>query len=217
MTNMLVINKKKSKKEKTRLSAVNRRCQILEKAHELCTIKGFAGTTLNDIAKEARVSRALIIQHFGSKEGVYEALVDFLFQNHPMGKDPNIKGYIEEKDDYGVFKAFCRHSFEHMTKDKKHSPLRLIFFSMLEKPDLYESHYQKRQMKAATILENYISMRISEGKFKRVNPHHVAVGFLAMLTQLLIQELTIPQFYNEKMFMANADTMIHLIVDGLKN
>ena len=214
---MLVIKDiKKSTKTKPRLSALDRRYQILEKAHELCTKKGFAGTTLNDIARTAKVSRALIVQHFGSKEGVYEALIDFLFQNHPMEKDPDIKGYIAKKDDYGVFMAFCRHSFQHMTKDRQHSPLRLIFFSMLEKPELYESHYQKRQMKAADILENYITMRISEGEFKKVNPHHVAVGFFAMLTQLLIQELTIPQFYNEKMFMANADTMIHLIVDGLK-
>ncbi len=195
---------------------MDRRYQILEKALELCTEKGFAGTTLNAIARSAKVSRALIVQHFGSKEGVYEALIDFLFQNHPMENDPDIKGYIEKKDDYGVFMAFCRHSFQHMTKDRKHSPLRLIFFSMLEKPDLYESHYKKRQMKAAVILENYITMRIGEGEFKKVNPNHVAVGFFAMLTQLLIRELTIPQFYNEKMFMANADTMIHLIVDGLK-
>ncbi len=201
---------------KKRLSASARRCQILRKTHELCTKKGFAGTTLNDIAEKAKVSRALIIQHFGSKNGVYEALIDFLFQNHPMENDPDIKEFISKRDDYGVFMAFCRHGFNNMTQDKKHSPLRLVFFSMLEKPDLYKIHYEKRQMKAVMLLEEYISMRIREKKFKKINPHHVAAGFMAMLTQLLIQELTIPIFYNEKTFMENADTMINIIVDGLR-
>ncbi|WP_198012227.1 TetR/AcrR family transcriptional regulator [Desulfosarcina sp. BuS5] len=34
-------------------------------AQKLCAKKGFAGTTLDEIAREAGVSRALIVQHFG--------------------------------------------------------------------------------------------------------------------------------------------------------
>ncbi len=199
-----------------KLSASERRYQILNKAHELCTKKGFAGTTLDDIAKRAKVSRALIIQHFGNKNGLYEALIDFLFQNHPMEKDPDVKRYIDQRDDYGVFAAFCRHGFEHMTQNNKYSPLRLVFFSMLEKPDLYRNHYKKRQTRAVTLLKEYIDMRIKEKKFKEVNSNHVALAFMAMLTQLLIQELTISQFCDEKKFMAKMDTIIRIIVDGIK-
>ena len=182
----------------------------------MCTEKGFAGTTLDEIARKAGVSRALLVQHFGSKEGIYEALVDFLFQNHPLEGDLDLKEYMEKKDDYGVFMAFSLHVFSNMTKDKSHSPLRLILYSMLEKPDLYKRHYQKRHTKALNVLEGYISIRIKEGIFKEINPHHVAVGFLAMLTQLSIQEVTIPQFHNEEAFMAHIDTVIGVLVDGLK-
>ncbi len=216
MTNMSVINNTGSDRTKGRLSGIERQRQILKETQELCTEKGFAGTTLDKIARKAGVSRALLVQHFGSKEGIYEALIDFLFQNHPLEGDLDLREYLEREDDYGVFRAFSLHVFRHMTRDKTHSPLRLILYSMLEKPDIYEKHCRRRQAKALNILEGYLSRRIKEGVFKRINPHHVAVGFLAMLTQISIQEVTIPQFHREEAFLNLVDTVIDILIEGLK-
>ncbi|RLA92042.1 MAG: hypothetical protein DRG25_06900 [Deltaproteobacteria bacterium] len=215
---MLVTKYKKisSTSIKKRLRGSERRRQILEKAQKLCSKKGFAGTTLDEIAREAGISRALIVQHFGSKIGLYEALVDFLFENHPMEEDPDLIKRIEAKDDFGVFWAFSAHAFKHMANYKKQSPLRLIFFSILENPYLYKRHYQQRSIKSLTVLEEYISKRIEEGVFIKVDPHHVAVGFVAMLTQLLLLEVTIKSVPDKNTFMSTIETMIKLLVNGLK-
>ncbi len=202
--------------KKKRLSGKERRNQILQQAQYLCARKGFSGTTLDEIAKKAGVSRALIIQHFQNKEKLYEALIDYVFESHPMEEDPEIKKYMDEKDDYGVFKAYCQHVFKYMTKDKEHSPLRLIFFSMLEKPRLYEKHYEQRLSKGLTLLEKYISKRIKDGTFREIDPAHVAAAFSAVLTQLLIQEIVVPRFHDEKTFMNCIDTIIDLFINGLK-
>jgi len=105
-----------------RLTAEKRRVQILCKVKELCTKKGFAGTTLDEIANAAGVSRALIVQHFRSKEKLYEALIDYLFHDHPMERDPQIKTYADRKDDQGVFMAYCEHAYDYMMANQAQSP-----------------------------------------------------------------------------------------------
>lgn len=201
---------------RNRLSASERQTQILEKAQELCARKGFAGTTLDDIAREAGVSRALVIQYFGRKEHIYEALVDHLFQHHPLASDPSLRGFIEKRDDEGVFRAFSMHLLRFVSKEKDHSPLRLIYYSMLEKPDLYERYFQNRRTKALKILEDYIADRIKEGGFREFNPRDVATGFMAMLSTLLFQQVTVPQLYDEASFVSTVDTMIGVLLNGLK-
>ncbi len=205
-----------STRKKNRLSGTERQSQILDKAEKLCARKGFAGTTLDDIAREVGISRALIIQHFGNKEGIYEALIDHLFQHHPLENDPDLQELIEKRDDYGVFKAFSSHIHKFVTKDKTYSPLRLIFYSMLEKPNLYEKHCQKKRTRALKVLEDYIALRIEEGKFKNVPPRSLATGFMAMLAYLFFQQVTVPHLYDETPLEAYVDTMIHVLMDGLK-
>ena len=210
------VNNDASARRNSRLPASERRRQILRKAHELCAKKGFAGTTLDEIARKAGVSRALLIQYFGSKEGIYEALIDYLFQNHPMEEDLDIQEYVKKRDDRGFFNAFGSHIFGHAIRDKAYSSLRLIFYSMLEKPDLYRRHCLRNRSKVLSLLEEYISVRIKEGAFRKVNPHHVAVAFLSVLTQLSIQELTIPQHDSNETMMNYLDTLYDVLMEGLR-
>lgn len=59
-----------------RLSAAERRTQILEVAlHEFAT-KGFHDTSMNDVAASAGVTKPVLYQHFDSKRALYLALID---------------------------------------------------------------------------------------------------------------------------------------------
>jgi len=79
------------------------RDKILNAAEQLFAIQGFAGTSLRAIIKEAGVNTAAAHYHFGSKEGVIEAvmlrrgqpvneerlrLLDDLEKAHPTGELP---------------------------------------------------------------------------------------------------------------------------------
>jgi AcrR family transcriptional regulator len=48
--------------------------RIRETALRLFALKGVAATSLRAVAREARVSPALVVHHFGSKEGLTEAV-----------------------------------------------------------------------------------------------------------------------------------------------
>ena len=51
---------------------------LLDAAADLFTERGFARTSLDDVAAVARVTKGAIYHHFGSKPGLFEALFDEL-------------------------------------------------------------------------------------------------------------------------------------------
>lgn len=56
------------------------RASALEAAQHLFAEKGFAGTSMREIAAVAGVSQPLIYYHFGSKEGLYSAVKERLMK-----------------------------------------------------------------------------------------------------------------------------------------
>jgi AcrR family transcriptional regulator len=63
-----------------RLPANQRREQLMDVALHLFAERGFAATTMDDIADAAGVTKPLLYQHFASKRGLYLELVDSLSQ-----------------------------------------------------------------------------------------------------------------------------------------
>lgn len=59
-----------------RLPADQRREQLLEVALHLFAVRGFAATTMDDIAAAAGVTKPLLYQHFNNKRALYLELVD---------------------------------------------------------------------------------------------------------------------------------------------
>jgi AcrR family transcriptional regulator len=49
--------------------------QLLDVAEQLFVAKGFAATSIEDIARAAGITRPVVYGHFGTKEGVYVACV----------------------------------------------------------------------------------------------------------------------------------------------
>lgn len=58
-----------------RLSATARRAQLIDVARHVFATKGLEGTSVEELALAAGVSKPLVYEHFGGKEGLYEAVV----------------------------------------------------------------------------------------------------------------------------------------------
>ena len=197
-----------------RVSGEKRRKQILEVARGLCAEKGFSGTTLDDIADGAGVSRALVVQHFGSKEGVYEALSELAARAHPLEKDLEVKRRIGEKDDFGVFRACAEHVFENNARDAERSNLRLTIFSMLENPDLFRRFSGTRDGAWEGVI-SYIKARQDEGAFGPVESRHLVEGFRSCVVHLAGEVMHKEQPPNSESFYDVVDTMIRVLLAGL--
>jgi AcrR family transcriptional regulator len=58
------------------MTGVQRRAQLLDVSRRLFAEKGFEGTSIEEIAARAEVSKPVVYEHFGGKEGIYAVVVD---------------------------------------------------------------------------------------------------------------------------------------------
>jgi AcrR family transcriptional regulator len=59
-----------------RLSAAARRAQLMEIGRKVFAERGFEATSVEEIAARAGVSKPIVYEHFGGKDGLYAAVVD---------------------------------------------------------------------------------------------------------------------------------------------
>ncbi|GIG36578.1 TetR family transcriptional regulator [Cellulomonas pakistanensis] len=101
---------------RARMTATQRRAQLLDVSRRLFAEKGFEGTSVEEIAARAEVSKPVVYEHFGGKEGIYAVVVDREIQaltgaltaaldegGHPKVMVERsalaLLGYIEESED----------------------------------------------------------------------------------------------------------------------
>ena len=58
------------------MTSAERREQLIDTARALFASRGFEGTSVEEIAASAMVSKPVVYEHFGGKEGLYAVVVD---------------------------------------------------------------------------------------------------------------------------------------------
>src|SRR5690349_24830543 len=58
------------------MTSAERREQLITIARGLFAQKGYEGTSVEEIASRAEVSKPVVYEHFGGKEGLYAVVVD---------------------------------------------------------------------------------------------------------------------------------------------
>jgi AcrR family transcriptional regulator len=63
-------------RSRVRMSAAQRREQLIAIGRQLFAERGFDATSIEEVAARAKVSKPVIYEHFGGKEGLYAVVVD---------------------------------------------------------------------------------------------------------------------------------------------
>ena len=61
---------------RSRMTAAERREQLIDTARGLFAERGYDGTSIEEIAARAEVSKPVVYEHFGGKDGLYAVVVD---------------------------------------------------------------------------------------------------------------------------------------------
>ena len=64
------------RRSRGRMTSAERREQLIEIARRLFAERGFDGASVEEIAARAEVSKPVVYEHFGGKEGLYAVVVD---------------------------------------------------------------------------------------------------------------------------------------------
>ncbi|WP_182883304.1 MULTISPECIES: TetR family transcriptional regulator [unclassified Microbispora] len=65
-----------SSRTRRRMTGAERREQLIQVGRALFADKGFDGTSVEEIAASAKVSKPVVYEHFGGKEGIYAVVID---------------------------------------------------------------------------------------------------------------------------------------------
>jgi AcrR family transcriptional regulator len=199
----------------TRLSAIDRRQQILEVASGLFARQGFQGTTTREIAEEAGINEALLFRHFPSKENLYWTLIEELI--NARGKRHRVRRILEAGgSDLEVFTAVAR---EFLTRSRRDRELtRLLWFTALENHELSSRFFNTFVAEYYRALASHIRERIREGTFRKTDPVLAARGFIGMVVyHFLIQELFGGEQYQQFNPASVAETLSEIWLAGMQN
>ena len=170
-----------------RLSAHDRRQQIMQVATGLFARQGFQGTTTREIAGHAGVNEALLFRHFSTKETLYWTIIEKLCS--ARGRRQRVTGILKAGgNDLEVFTAVAREFLVRTPRDTELT--RLLWFTALENHTLSDRFFRTYIAVYYDALADYIRERVKQGAFRRVDPLLAARGFLGMVIyHFLVQEL----------------------------
>ena len=204
----------KPKARTAKMTAAERRAQIINVSKQLFSQKGFNGTTTKEIAQASGISEAMIFCHFASKEDLYTAIIDQRIQE--VG-DALSDEALQAQDDERVFGELARFILDKTAENP--TMLRLMYFSALEGHQLSDIFYANHEIKKVMKLVDYIHLRISAGAFRNLDPFLVARAFTGMFyTYVTAQHLfDAGRYYPKATHDEVIKNFLSIFLNGIRN
>ncbi len=198
----------------SRLSAPDRRRQIMAVAMKLFAERGFRGTTTRRIAERAGVNEAIVFRHFRRKEDLYWAILDCKCRSAGWRRQLEVDLRASTDDDE-TFAAIAEGILRRNTEDTTLS--RLLLFSALNHHRLSHRFFRTHVASYYEALAGHIRARIRAGEFRRVDPLLAARGFIGMVVyHFLIQELFGGRRYQKFDTRRVARTLSEIWLEGMR-
>lgn len=197
-----------------RMSADERRRQLLEVSIDLFANKGFAGTTTKEIAAAAGVTEAIIFRHFATKQELYTAILE---QMHSRAATEDwmrqMRSLMDRNDDEGVVRLLIDAVLLFTRTDPRYE--RLMMYAALEGNELAVMHQNELARPIGEILIDYIGRRQEEKAIVEADPGVVLCAVLGAI-----------KFYASKKYMFGCeddvddaraiDDFVGIVLNGIR-
>jgi len=196
-----------------RLTAADRREQILAVATTLFARKGFNGTTTKEVAAKAGVTEALIFRHFPSKEELYWAVIESKIEDNSPRERMRTRLKVRGSD-ADILAGLAEDILERRAKDQTLS--RLLLYSALENHRLSNRFFGAFIAGYYKLLAEYIERRTREGVFRPVDPMLAARALLGMIVyHSWVQELFGGKRYQRLPVQQVSRTLVDIWLEGM--
>jgi len=161
----------------------DKRTHIIETAMDLFAGKGYEGTSIRDIEEKASVNLAMVNYYFGSKEKLFENIVEYkssvtrgildeILKNNKLSAIEKIYAII---DSY-VEKLFTHRSFH-----------RLIYQELiLNQREELQNSIVNNLAPNSVIIKRIIEIGIKNGEFKKVDVELTLASLMGTVNQVLL-------------------------------
>lgn len=166
--------------------------KIKKIAFSLFAKKGYAGTSMNDIAKEVGINKASLYSHYSSKEEIFLNIYESVAEDYETLQKKLIDDskYLEvEKRLHFIFRNYILHFYQN--------PDLQSFWNQLNyytPPDIHEKYYNDisiRDKKYSAKMIKIFEDAMKQGVLRKSNSEKMYVSFRAMCEGALSAMLAI--------------------------
>lgn len=151
------------------------RAKLLKAATNLFAMKGFRGTSTQDIARRARVNEATVFRLFGSKRELYLSVLEGQLELATANWQPPVLRACQDADATFVSLA------DRLQKLFSPLFLRLLFFAALEKRDLVQKLVRTHFASFYEILGVRIQECVDFGTLRRLDTDLMGRALVGMI------------------------------------
>lgn len=155
-----------------------KRRQILEGARRMFLSKGFEGTSMQDVARAAEVSKGTLYVYFDNKEAMFEALV--------LGECGRMQDAVRRigsgqggLDDELV--AIARQMIATLLQPEVLAAMRMMIGAGEKFPDLARKIYAAGPARSVSTLGDYLRLRTARGDLAITDCDDAAAEFLDLI------------------------------------
>lgn len=169
------------------------RDKIHSAAIKLFAKKGFAATSVKDIAEGAGISMGLMYRHYKKKEDLFNELVTFASE----GLDRNSKRFQSEDSPAELIQQFTLEILNDLDKDDEYAQFHMLMYQSLIMED--PSPQIQNLNKMSELLLNQTARLIEKGQklgqFKQGNASELAFFYFASIQGITMLKLSKSEHY----------------------
>ncbi|RCW22059.1 TetR family transcriptional regulator [Ciceribacter lividus] len=193
-----------------------KREQILDGARSVFMRMGFDAASMNDVTREAGVSKGTIYVYFDSKEELFGALIE-----REKGRFTEfLRDILADSDDvrdglrrFGI--AFAR----HIIKSDMIPAMRILLGVVDRMPGLCKRFFASAPANARTVLRAYIEQQVEAGALKVDDTDLAARQYIELATgqffrQRLFGEMTVPPEETEIEYVVDSGLKVFMAAYG---
>ncbi|CAA0090950.1 HTH-type transcriptional regulator SrpR [BD1-7 clade bacterium] len=182
---------------KSRSKSEEKREAILTAAADLFIQQGFVNTSMDQIAKQAEVSKQTVYSHFGDKHGIFAASIEQKCIAHSLEA-----GFLQQDLPVEELLSDLSHRFAELVKsDDAISVARVCISNAEEYPDISNTFFEAGPERVMSIVIVFLEEQHRKGHLVIKNPTFAAYQLLHMLhgaASFKAQYGLLPNFDNQE-------------------
>lgn len=191
----------------------DRPAEILAAALKTFSMKGFAATKLDEVAKEAGVSKGTLYLYFESKEALFKAVVTKFVL-------PQIAKAEEQAEHYnGSIKDLMFKLLDHWRINVLQTELSGISKMMIAEaanfPELATFYLENVILRSRRFVASVIELGIERGEFRQCNSDYAARAFLNSMVFSAIWQHSLAPFDEDYDIKEYLNTHLNIFIRGI--
>jgi AcrR family transcriptional regulator len=191
----------------------DRRAEIIAAAIKLFVAKGYSGTRLDEVAREAGVSKGLPYLYFDSKEELFKAVV------REALLPPLIAGEARLQAHQGSVAELLRslvHDYADYIREVSGGIAKLVIAEANNFPEIARFYLEEVVVRGRAFLAELLRRGIANGEFRPVDPVAYAGVLGAPLTMLAIWQHSLGRYDTDADPVRFLNAYIDLVIAGLR-